>query len=629
MTKPSTLWVLAPLLGALACDKPSEAPKDSGPALPYRVEGPALVFDDVRVFDGERDLGIQDVVVEGETIRHVGEALLPEAPEAAGVQRIDGKAGAMTLMPGLIDAHVHVTSAADLQRAMVLGVTTELDQFMSERSMTMIKRQQAKGRLLDHADLRSAGVCATPPGGHGTEYGVEIPTVSSVGEVEGWTRDRVDAGVDWIKIIYDDGHAVGRPFAVLDEATLTALIEAAHAAGLRAVVHVSDLEAARTALSAGADGLAHLFFDAEADQAFLDLAVERQAFVTDTLAVMHMACADPHIVALLEDEALLELADPQRVIAMREGVRGMAGSGLDCGALDANLRRLHEAGVDLLASTDAPNFGLEHGLGMHVELALWVQAGLEPIAALRSATEVPARRFGLDDRGRVQAGLRADLVLVEGDPLADIAAARAVVGVWKAGHAVDLDARREAVAERRATLRAFQEAPPPPGSESGLVSDFEDDGDRDGLNARFGAWSPSTDQLMGGSSTVTLRRMKGAEGSMGALDMRGEVVQPEGAPAWAGASWVIQKPANLSSFTKLSFWARGAPGRYAVMLFTQHRGGMGATQSFELGDDPEAWTRVELEFADFGVELWDATALFVGATKAGPLELRIDDLRFD
>ena len=88
------------------------------------------------------------------------------------------------------------------------------------------------------------------------------------------------------------------------------------------------------------------------------------------------------------------------------------------------VRRLHDAGIDLLAGTDAGNPGTAHGASLHGELALLVRAGLTPTEALRAATSRPASRFGLKDRGRIAPGLRADLLLVDGDPSKDIEATR-------------------------------------------------------------------------------------------------------------------------------------------------------------------------------------------------------------
>jgi imidazolonepropionase-like amidohydrolase len=104
----------------------------------------------------------------------------------------------------------------------------------------------------------------------------------------------------------------------------------------------------------------------------------------------------------------------------------------------ASVMSLHNAGVDILAGSDVsepiPSLGgLAHGASLHEELQLLVAAGLTPIEALRAATSVPARRFNLTDRGMIVPGARADLLLVEGDPLTHISDTLNIIAVWRQG----------------------------------------------------------------------------------------------------------------------------------------------------------------------------------------------------
>ena len=89
--------------------------------------------------------------------------------------------------------------------------------------------------------------------------------------------------------------------------------------------------------------------------------------------------------------------------------------------------------VTILVGTDVSAGTTYHGASVHRELELLVQAGLEPIAALAAATSNIARAFGLDDRGMIAPGKRADLLLVRGDPTQDITATRDIIDVWRGG----------------------------------------------------------------------------------------------------------------------------------------------------------------------------------------------------
>ncbi|MCF3139547.1 amidohydrolase family protein [Paenarthrobacter sp. AR 02] len=119
-----------------------------------------------------------------------------------------------------------------------------------------------------------------------------------------------------------------------------------------------------------------------------------------------------------------------------------------------NVRRLAEAGVVLLAGTDAPNPGTVFGASLHRELELLVQCGLSPAQALTAATAEPARVFGLGDRGRVDVGLRADLILVSDNPLADITATRSIERIWRGGTPCERRAFTASTVERE-QLAAF------------------------------------------------------------------------------------------------------------------------------------------------------------------------------
>jgi tetratricopeptide (TPR) repeat protein len=118
-------------------------------------------------------------------------------------------------------------------------------------------------------------------------------------------------------------------------------------------------------------------------------------------------------------------------------------------------RAFHAAGVPILAGTDSPFDFVLPGFSLHDELALFVRAGLSPLEALRAATLVPARALGLAHSGNVAEGMRADLVLIEGDPLRDVGAARRVAGLVLDGRWIapeELGARLAAIAARQARL---------------------------------------------------------------------------------------------------------------------------------------------------------------------------------
>lgn len=402
---------------------------------------PGFVVRDVRLFDGE-------VVVEQATVV-VREGRVVEAGAGVAVppdlELVDGRG--RTLLPGLIDAHVHTWGDA-LAETLNFGVTTVLDMFSDPGPARTLRRTREALSPRAHADLFSAGYLATAPGGHGTQFGLPVPTLATPAEAPDWVDARLAEGSDFIKIVYEPRNAdgLGPPFPSIDRATLAALVAATQARDRLAVVHVSRYGPALEALEAGADGLVHVHADRVAEAALAQLAQlarQRGAFVTPTLAVI--AGFDPtpptpgtvrENLGLAADPAVRPFLTPDQ----RRGLEASPGSKLVMfrleNALDS-VRALHEGGVEILAGSDAPNPGTAHGASLHHELALLVRAGLSPTQALRAATSAPARRFGLADRGRIAPGQRADLLLVAGDPTVDILATRAIERIWKNGLAVE------------------------------------------------------------------------------------------------------------------------------------------------------------------------------------------------
>jgi imidazolonepropionase-like amidohydrolase len=209
----------------------------------------------------------------------------------------------MTLLPGFIDGHSHTWRDA-LERALVFGVTTELDMFTDPSFARQMRAEQAKSGAPDRADLFSAGYLATAPGGHGTEYGMTVPTLTKPEEAQAWVDARVSEGSDYIKIILEDGSPYGRQIPTLDPATLKALVQAAHTRGKLAVVHISTEDAAKEAIEAGADGLVHIFTDRAPEPGFAALLQKHKAFVTPTLTVVESTTGTASGKALPDDPRL-------------------------------------------------------------------------------------------------------------------------------------------------------------------------------------------------------------------------------------------------------------------------------------------------------------------------------------
>lgn len=428
------------MLSGLASAIVSSAVEPHSVAIADRARADFLVSH-VRVFDGEHVRDDMQVAVEGGIVRAVGRELTGWSRLPA----IDGTGA--TLLPGLIDAHVHVENAGDLRDALRFGVTTVLDMgtlLIAPQDVSKLRRLIAA--RADVADLRSAGFGAPAPGGHGTEYrdrsGIDVPTVTTAGMADAFVGQRRREGADYLKIFINGVRATDRGVPNLDRPRVKALVTAAHARGMLAVAHVEDLDDVAVALDSGIDGLAHVWRRGGANSDMARRIATQKVFVIPTLAVQDGFAGGR--AELLADRRL----QPHLSTANREQLEKSfaAPTTADLDEALAAVRSLHDAGVVLLAGTDASRITpVAQGVSLHRELQLLHRAGLSPLEVLRAATARTAAAFGLADRGRIAVGRRADLVLVRGDPTSDITATRDILRVWRSGLELDVyrpEARR-------------------------------------------------------------------------------------------------------------------------------------------------------------------------------------------
>lgn len=401
-----------------------------------------------RVFDGTADLGPQTVVISDGRIESIGVGV----PADAEIVRAPGA----TLLPGLIDAHVH-TDPSGLRMALEFGVTTELE--MQGANTAHDRDHIALDDSL--ADVRSAGFGLTPPGGHPEElFPKDFNPQRGGGRGPGGPggRPRVDpivrakvtspeeavdvvgqlsrAGSDYIKFMVDDGSVEGHPgLPMLDQATLDAGVAEAHRLGMLTIAHALTIEATQMSIDAGIDGLAHLFMDRPHTDEIVEAIARSGAFVV-ACVVLDASMMGITGAELADDPRVAAKLTPEWDATLRSSFNHYPQGRLE--DVLATVRALDEAGVDLLVGTDVSQplpflGGLAHGASVHHELQQFVKAGLAPTRALSAATSVTARRFGLTDRGTIAVGQRADLLLVDGDPTTEIGDTLNVRDVWRRG----------------------------------------------------------------------------------------------------------------------------------------------------------------------------------------------------
>ncbi|MFE3192590.1 amidohydrolase family protein [Nocardia sp. NPDC059240] len=346
-------------------------------------------LDNVRVFDGSAFSEPTTVVIDGAVI----------GTDDTGAERID--AGGAFLLPGFIDAHVHIADAETPSRFTAFGVTTALDMTCDPAIVAGLRN------TVGTTDVRSSGMCvAGADGMHGQFLGDAV-IIRSAEQAEPMVAQRHSSGSDYIKLILESP-GEGGP----DAACAKAVVAEAHARDLLVVAHAASPGAYAAALDAGVDIITHV----------------PAGFPLPPHDVERIAAEERAVVPTL---------------TMMEGMVAANGVPEAFAAALANVGALHAAGIPVLAGTDAnasPGVPCNPAFGesLHNELELLVRAGLSTADALNAATALPARHFGLTDRGAITPGLRADLLLLDADPLADITATKSIRRVWSAGIPVAL-----------------------------------------------------------------------------------------------------------------------------------------------------------------------------------------------
>lgn len=442
-----------------------------------------------RWFDGER-LRADPVWIElaGERIASVRPGL-PEDPPGAPVLDARGS----LVAPGLINAHVHSTrggmfepleppSVAQVVRNMrnnlAAGITTVGD-MGCPAGLARAMREHDRRHPGAGPSFVSAGPVVTAPAGYPLDVYPEGVTrlgavLTAAGPEEARRRAQTVAelGMDHVKVMLMHHDYADRPLDVPSLPTVRALVDEAHRLGLEAFAHAMGPDDYRLALDAGVDALMHSSFaplDADLVRRVRDAGVT----VTPTLWVFESVCLGAEG-CLHRDTRYTRLVGPriardwtrfcEAYAASGDVVPDTIARGLGKARAKekvriaaANLKLLREAGVPIAFGNDAAFGFCVHGRPVD-ELAAMERAGLDRVEVLRAATSRAADLLGLADRGRIAAGKRADLVLL--DPAAERSAAalERVHGVIAAGRPLERGPLRELAAAARgaaASLRGY------------------------------------------------------------------------------------------------------------------------------------------------------------------------------
>lgn len=423
--------------------------------------GPSTLLHDVRVIDGNGGIPLEhaDILIDGDRIASIGPAL-PKG-RAPGARVVDLKG--MTALPGLISNHSHVgmvdgvsVGAGNASQKNILrqlrqyeayGVTTVTSLGLNQKSFYELQPRLHTGEL-PGADIfgadRGFGVTGgAPPAGMGISDG-QVYRPRTADDAREEVRESSKRHPDLLKLWLDDFH--GTVSVKMDAAVYKAIIDEAHAHHLRVAAHVFYLEDAKRLVGDGIDILAHGVRDQPVDDDLIAAMKARQVWYIPTLGLdeafylfaEHPELANqPLLHQALQPAVAAEFADASwrsKVLTDTKKVNQ------DKQALqfnERNIKTLYDAGILIGFGTDSGAMPLRiAGFAEHHELALLTQAGLTPLQAIGCATKSAARLLELHDRGVLEPGKLADLVIVEGNPAVNIADMDRIAAVWHRGKQV-------------------------------------------------------------------------------------------------------------------------------------------------------------------------------------------------
>ncbi|HLM61208.1 MAG TPA: amidohydrolase family protein [Pyrinomonadaceae bacterium] len=402
------------------------------------------VISGATVIDGTLRTPLKNAVIliEGNRIKQVRAKNKIKLPQNAEIIDASGK----FVIPGLADMHIHPGSSflRDNVGGQMLasGFTTVF--LPSGPSLDNIAELRNLSR---RDDSKMPRVFAVGPGftvkdSHAAapRYGTFL--VETADEARAKVREYKAAGVDAIKLIYEDGGRAGNPtYPMMKPEIMRAIIDEAHKQGLKAYVHALNLKRAKEALEAGADGMVHTVLSEPVDDEYIRLMKRKRAVFITTHTIMK-AFAD--IETWMQK---LEAMDARKAVPQAEFDRFKSFEAVEAfyknvpgltqeqmGFIKNNLRKVYDAGILVVAGTDRGPYGVSSQL----EIVFLVEDGLKPIQALQTATINAAKMLGRErEQGTIEAGKLADLVILDADPLADISNIRRIYCVIKSGVVYD------------------------------------------------------------------------------------------------------------------------------------------------------------------------------------------------
>jgi imidazolonepropionase-like amidohydrolase/ABC-type multidrug transport system permease subunit len=437
------------------------------------ARGDTFLIRGARIFVGDgKVIENGSVLVRGGKIVEIYEGQGPD-PKTLKAETVE--AAGKTILPGLIDVHVHLAATGGFSPDAKYGDIKSMQRELAAYLYSGVTTVRSVGDMLDNtlkvralvssgeelgSDLQTCGPLFTAAGGHGTEYFKGLPAnvranlerqTVRVPASSAEARQQVDElkkqGLDCIKAILEAG-AGGQVFNRLDVGLFDAVAEEARADSLPLAVHTGDARDVADAVLAKADSIEHGSFRERIPDAVFEQMAKQGTFYDPTLSAGESLKEFVVGKSDLLKRSLVQQVGPPELLRGTETAlasaemepmrRSMGQYPTDMAVAIDNLKRAQAHGVLLVTGSDAGNPLVIHGPTVQHEMQLWVQAGIAPAVALQAATLNGARLLRADNRtGSIRVGNEADLLVVDGNPLEDITATERISMVVFKGERVD------------------------------------------------------------------------------------------------------------------------------------------------------------------------------------------------
>jgi len=466
-------------------------------------------------------------------------------------------------LSGLIDLHVHLGASGSNYSAfqylpveshfnsnLYLGVTSIVDLFSMDATIN-------EGKSLERSQISPnffyAGALFTNPGGHGTQFGGGALEVTNDTAIASLWQQHIAKNPSVTKAVIENFGGTG---SSLTDSQLQEIGKRSKAAGLPYFVHVSTLSDGKRAIKAGATALAHGINSEPVDDEFIALMKTHQVAYIPTLAVYHNQNDEKESALLSNQTQLLKTVHKKLQHCLFEKVSNPSKWKSDVWLKRQhayrNINILHKAGITIGTGSDAGNPYTLHGSALHNEIQALVKSGLSPAEVLNSATLNGAKIINKQlELGQIKTGYQASFILLNENPLNDIAALTNISAIYKSGLKVN---RPALIAKNQSITPQGDECHVPAIVGKKVVNTIDD------FSHQI-RWQSISDKMMGGQSSSTLKQASNT------LTIDTSLGKPTGFGAWAGTQLEFKSPIDASNYQGIKIKYRGSSIPFGLSVY--------------------------------------------------------------